>query len=1403
MFSFRLNPAFLESYVDRQPDFGYRDVAGNSVGEIVFLRTYSRLKENGSKERWWEVCRRVTEGTYSIQKDHAKLNRLPWNDHKAQRSAQEFYERLFAFKFSPPGRGLWMMGTPLVNRDKAAASLQNCWRSDTEIVTADGTRKIGDLAGTVQRVLTSSGKWVDAPILSFGVQSLMKVTVTRQNVDKILYCTPEHGWFASRNGKGYARVETKNLVKNMRLQEVFGSGVKNVTPSPFGISRGFAFGDGRQSQGERNGNSVTLFGEKKVVAKYFDLCRMRWNIASTGGPEFGGLPNYFKDLPSLHETKEYLYGWLAGLFAADGTVSKTGQVVFSNARMERIQFVRDLCYVLGIGTYGGRRRDHVSNLTGKDALCFSITFMRDTLTEEFFLIDKHRARWLANPSEGRSHWLISNVEKTDLAEEVFCATVDGVGNFVIADNILSANCAFQSTGDMTKQNPSAPFTFLMEASMLGIGVGFDTKGALKDFKIYEPSWGHLLGESETFVIPDSREGWVASVRMLLDSYLTKGKRRLVFDYSQIRPEGELIKTFGGVAAGPAPLQRLHRCLDNVFTGRDGHLLTTTDVADIGNLIGVCVVSGNVRRSAEILLGDINDKEFLNLKNVDVNAARMRYSSDPDEAGWGWMSNNSVVADVDTDLTPVVEGIARNGEPGVVWLDVARAYGRLIDPPNNKDWRVAGVNPCVVAGTTLLTEKGLITFGDAYKTGQRNMLLVDSRVTYVPSGDGLERSENWKVNYVPGMRGVSQEASEVFLTQRDAEVVKVTTSSGYEVTLTPDHLIASTAGMVAAGSLTPGTEILLTAGSLSGTPIQGRDPSTVEEIEAALMGLIAGDGYFSSGNLTEIAHVCFWGADRAVVDRVKSWIDRLFAEYGDFTPCPSNRGWSAYHMSVMDARGEVRLTSSFLAAHLKAKYDFSRDTKLVVPAAVMESARTTVGAYYLAALFFCDGTVNKYAKVGSSSIRLSQVDRNLLLSVQRMLLANGIASSVYKRSIGGCRMLPNGKGGAKSYPVKPLHEVVIMTHTYEFTKFIGFLGSAKDALALSLFTKPSRKRSRFTTRVERVETAGREDVFCLQEPIRRILAADGITMRRCAEQPLESGETCTLAENYLERHDNIEDFKRTLKFSFLYAKSVTLMSTHWPETNAIMQRNRRIGCSVSGLANFVDAHGVNTLRKWLDEGYRTIESYDRTYSEWLCVRESIKLTTVKPSGTVSLVTGSSPGAHWSPGGEYFYRTVRFGHDDPMIESFRRAGYRCEADVSNPETTTVVYFPVHSSARRSEQDVSLFEKANLAVLAQRYWSDNGVSVTLSFNPETEAEHVGTILHMHNGSLKAVSFLPMGTHNYPQAPYQQITAEVYDQQGMSLGPVNLSPFYDGMTSALDAVGETGCTTDVCEIKEFVRNR
>ena len=124
---------------------------------------------------------------------------------------------------------------------------------------------------------------------------------------------------------------------------------------------------------------------------------------------------------------------------------------------------------------------------------------------------------------------------------------------------------------------------------------------------------------------------------------------------------------------------------------------------------------------------------------------------------------------------------------------------------------------------------------------------------------------------------------------------------------------------------------------------------------------------------------------------------------------------------------------------------------------------------------------------------------------------------------------------------------------------------------------------------------------------------------CLEQSLESYELCCLVETFPHNHDSFEDYAKTLKYAYLYAKTVTLGRTHWSDTNRVMLRNRRIGCSVSGVAQFITNRGLD-IKEWLNDGYDVIQEWDKMYSDWMAVPRSVKTTSVKPSGTVSLLAG---------------------------------------------------------------------------------------------------------------------------------------------------------------------------------------
>jgi len=294
---------------------------------------------------------------------------------------------------------------------------------------------------------------------------------------------------------------------------------------------------------------------------------------------------------------------------------------------------------------------------------------------------------------------------------------------------------------------------------------------------------------------------------------------------------------------------------------------------------------------------------------------------------------------------------------------------------------------------------------------------------------------------------------------------------------------------------------------------------------------------------------------------------------------------------------------------------------------------------------------------------------------------------------------------------------------------------------------------------------------------------------CLEQSLESYEMCCLVETFPTMNKDLEDFERTLKFAYLYAKTVTLGTTHWVETNRVQLRNRRIGTSISGIAQFLESKGIDELKKWLRVGYSTIQYYDEIYSEWLAVPRSIKTTSIKPSGTVSLLPGVTPGMHY-PESNFYIRRIRVASNSELLPYIKEAGFQVEPDMNDPQYTTVVEVPISIPNVRTISQVSMWEQLSLAAFLQRYWADNQVSCTITFN-EYEKDQIAPALNYFQYQLKGVSFLPrLDKTAYPQMPYEAISEKEYKKLIKQIKELTFNGVHE------IAEPEKFCNNDTCTI-------
>jgi ribonucleoside-triphosphate reductase (thioredoxin) len=230
------------------------------------------------------------------------------------------------------------------------------------------------------------------------------------------------------------------------------------------------------------------------------------------------------------------------------------------------------------------------------------------------------------------------------------------------------------------------FIIAQDLLMLGGGVGMSVehryvsklKKVKKDVKV-------VLKQSKDadFIVPDSREGWNELTRRVLEAFFITGRS---FSYSTvcIRGEGEPINGFGGVASGPIPLQECTTKLTTILQARSGKHIRPIDAADMLCSIGEMVVSGNVRRSAIIILGDPWDKEYLTAKRWDLGSIPTQRA----------MANFSVICDDVQDLHPLFWETYENGEPfGIVNRKNIQKYGRMGEEKHDS---AVVVNPCAEA-----------------------------------------------------------------------------------------------------------------------------------------------------------------------------------------------------------------------------------------------------------------------------------------------------------------------------------------------------------------------------------------------------------------------------------------------------------------------------------------------------------------------------------------------------------------------------------------------------------------------------------------------------------------------------------------------------------------------------------
>lgn len=297
---------------------------------------------------------------------------------------------------------------------------------------------------------------------------------------------------------------------------------------------------------------------------------------------------------------------------------------------------------------------------------------------------------------------------------------------------------------------------------------------------------------------------------------------------------------------------------------------------------------------------------------------------------------------------------------------------------------------------------------------------------------------------------------------------------------------------------------------------------------------------------------------------------------------------------------------------------------------------------------------------------------------------------------------------------------------------------------------------------------------------------------CAEQSLAPYETCCLAEIHLQNITSEDELKEVAEYLYRINKHSLAIKCHDKNTEDIVHKNMRMGIGITGYAM-----ATKKQKSWLPKVYEYLREYDAKYSKKHGFPESIKITTVKPSGTLSLLSGATPGAH--PGYSHFFiRRIRMASNIPLVQVCKDNGYPVEFvrnfDGTEDRGTVVVEFPCKFPKHtKVAKDTTAIDQLETIKELQTNWSDNSVSVTIYYKKEELEDIKEWLSKNYNGNLKTVSFLLHSDHGFDQAPYEEIDEAEYKRRAELVKPItNVEIDEDSIDGS-----QIGCESGVCPIK------
>ena len=849
-------------------------------------------------------------------------------------------------------------------------------------------------------------------------------------------------------------------------------------------------------------------------------------------------------------------------------------------------------------------------------------------------------------------------------------------------------------------------------------------------------------KSKRYLVGDSIEGWADAIRMLTKAYFGQTSTAPLFDFRDIRAKGASLITVGGKAPGPEPLKIALIHMQAILDRKkDGEKLTSLECHDIICHLADAVLSGGIRRAALISLFNLHDEEMLTCKFGNW------WEQNPQRG----RANNSAVLlrqmiDKETflNLWRKIEA-SNSGEPGFIFT-------------NDKD---SGTNPSLRAGTKVLTTNGIFNIED----------LQDKEFEVKNLNGKISKAKCW-------------------LSGKDKQLYELTLKGGHKYYATPEHEWPVWDGEKYIKIKTPNLKSKDLLPIIKENSLFNGILGTKEE--GFTIGWCTGDGNLSTSNQGR-KQIGFVFSKEDVELGISGKVINILNKVGE-----TNINGHHHKAGTL----EIQTTNSKITSWIES-FGFKHKSE-GISSKIWNECSEDFRQGFIDGLFSSDGYISNINNK-ESRIILNSAHIKLINEVSELLGFYGIKTSILHKLVEG--NFPDKKYNIKG---KLYHNYSLKITDKESLKHFNNLftlsHSRKQNNLINIINNKikNNKINKYSDKIEVINCKLvdiKEDVWdiTVYDETHCFQIAHCIT-GNCAEINLKANQFCNLCEINASDIETQEEYNARAKAAaFIGTLQASYTDFHylrdvWKKTT---EKEALLGIGMTGIASGA------VLKLNMKEAAKIACEENERVAKIIEINKAARVTTVKPSGTTSLVLGTSSGIHaWHD--DFYMRRIRLGKNEALYTYLSiYHPEMLEDDFFKPTLQSIVSIPQRAplnSITRSESAMDLLERIKTI---NKNWIKPGhrkganmhnVSATVTIKQD-EWFDVGEWLYENKEYFTALSFLPEDLGTYVQAPFSTITEEEFNEAIKSLHNIDLSKVIE-MDDNTALMENLACSGNNCEI-------